>query len=62
LYPKDFSEGKKMLKEERAQTATEYLIIIGGAVAAATAVGLYLKGIPKGQQPIIEQTVEDISK
>gem|GEM_PF-3487148 len=51
-----------MLKEERAQTATEYLIIIGGAVAAATAVGLYLKGIPKGQQPIIEQTVEDISK
>jgi len=51
-----------MLKEEKAQTATEYLIILGGAVAAATAVGLYLKGIPRGQQSTIESAVEKINE
>ena len=35
-----------MLKEEKAQTSLEYLLILGGAVAAATVVGIYLKSIP----------------
>ncbi|MFH1234813.1 MAG: class III signal peptide-containing protein [Candidatus Diapherotrites archaeon] len=36
-----------MLKEEKAQTSVEYLLILGGAVAAATAIGVYLKSVPK---------------
>lgn len=35
-----------MLKEEKAQTSVEYLLILGGAVAAATAIGVYLKSVP----------------
>lgn len=32
-----------LLKEEKAQTAIEYLLLIAGVVIAATAIGLYLK-------------------
>jgi len=30
-------------KEKKAQTSIEYLLLIGGVIAVATAVGLYLK-------------------
>ncbi|MCD6478629.1 MAG: class III signal peptide-containing protein [Candidatus Diapherotrites archaeon] len=36
-----------MWKEEKAQTSLEYLLILGGAVATATVVGLYLKSTTK---------------
>jgi uncharacterized protein (UPF0333 family) len=36
----------KLCKEEKAQGALEYLIIIAGAIFVAAAVGLYLKSIP----------------
>jgi len=46
-----------MLKEEKAQTSVEYLLILGGAVAAATAVGLYIKSVPKTVGEGIEETL-----
>jgi len=50
----------KFLKEEKAQTSVEYLLILGGAVAAAAAVGLYIKSIPKGVGPAIEDEVDAV--
>ncbi len=49
-----------MLKEEKAQTSTEYLLILGGAVAAATAIGLYLKSIPKTAGGQIQQAYDEV--
>ena len=46
-----------MLKEEKAQTSVEYLLILGGAVAAATAVGLYIKSVPRTVGGPIEETL-----
>lgn len=50
----------EMLKEEKAQTSVEYLLILGGAVAAATAIGLYLKSIPRTTGGEIEESLEDV--
>lgn len=49
-----------MLKEEKAQTSVEYLLILGGAVAAATVVGLYLKSIPKTTGEEIKESIREI--
>ena len=51
-----------MLKEEKAQTSLEYLLILGGAVAAATAVGLYLKSIPKAAETSIDEGLDKASQ
>ncbi|MEM0360296.1 MAG: class III signal peptide-containing protein [Candidatus Diapherotrites archaeon] len=45
-----------MLKEEKAQTSIEYLLILGGAVAAATAIGIYLKSVPRTASTTVEQS------
>jgi len=47
-----------MLKEEKAQTSIEYLLILGGAVATATVVGLYLKSTTKTVGAEIKKTAE----
>ncbi|MCX6802627.1 MAG: class III signal peptide-containing protein [Candidatus Diapherotrites archaeon] len=47
-----------MLKEEKAQTSLEYLLILGGAVAAATAIGVYLKSVPKATGAQIKKVYE----
>ena len=47
-----------MWKEEKAQTSLEYLLVLGGAVATATVVGLYLKSVPKRAGPQIEKAAE----
>ena len=47
-----------MWKDEKAQTSLEYLLVLGGAVATATAVGLYLKSIPKTTGPQIEKAAQ----
>ncbi len=52
----------KVLKDEKAQTSVEYLLILGGAVAAATAVGLYIKSIPKTASSSIEQGIKEATK
>ena len=44
-----------MWKDEKAQTSLEYLLVLGGAVATATVVGLYLKSIPKTTGTQIEE-------
>lgn len=49
-----------MLREEKAQTSVEYLLILGGAVAAATVIGLYLKSIPRTAGGEIRETLEEI--
>ncbi len=51
-----------MLKEEKAQTSVEYLLILGGAVAAATAVGLYVKSIPKTASHSIEEQYKEVNQ
>ena len=38
-------------KEEKAQGALEYLILLAGAIFVAAAVGLYLKSIPSEIEP-----------
>lgn len=50
----------RLWKEERAQGATEYLLIAAGAIAVATAVGLYIKSIPQDVGGQIEKANEDI--
>lgn len=47
--------GEKLLKDERAQTTIEYLLIIGGAVASATLVGLYLKQAARSVSSEVEK-------
>lgn len=51
-----------MLKEEKAQTSVEYLLILGGAVAAATAVGLYIKSVPKTASGTLEEELESATE
>jgi uncharacterized protein (UPF0333 family) len=51
---------KKLLKEEKAQTAIEYLLIIGGAIGVATIVGLYLKSIPRSREEDVNEYVTKI--
>lgn len=48
----------ELLKEEKAQTSIEYLLILGGAVAAAAMVGMYLK---TSTRTIGEQVSEEAS-
>ena len=43
-----------MFKENRAQTSLEYLLLLGSIIAIATAVGLYLKSIPRNLELAIE--------
>ncbi len=52
----------KIFEDEKAQTSVEYLLILGGAVAAATAVGLYVKSIPRTASHSIEQGVNEATK
>lgn len=40
-----------LTKEEKAQGALEYLILLAGAVFVAAVVGLYLKSIPGEIEP-----------
>ncbi|MCX8189619.1 MAG: class III signal peptide-containing protein [Candidatus Diapherotrites archaeon] len=47
-----------MLKEKRAQTSLEYLLILGGAVMTATIVGIYLKNTTKTVGGEIKRTAE----
>ncbi|MFH1752402.1 MAG: class III signal peptide-containing protein [archaeon] len=51
---------KKLLKETKAQTSMEVLLLLAGAVLIATMVGLYLKGLPT--QANISSNVEGISQ
>jgi uncharacterized protein (UPF0333 family) len=44
----------RFLKEKKAQGSLEMLLLIGGIVVIATAIGLYLKSIPPQVQPSIE--------
>jgi len=44
-----------MLKEEKAQSSIEYLLLVGGVIVIATTIGLYLKSIPPKLQPGIEE-------
>lgn len=37
-----------VFKDDKAQVSLELLILIGAAVVMATAVGFYVKSIPKG--------------
>ncbi|MEM4662929.1 MAG: class III signal peptide-containing protein [Candidatus Diapherotrites archaeon] len=47
-----------MLKDQKAQTSLEYLLILGGAVMTATIVGIYLKNATKTVGGQIKQTAE----
>ena len=38
----------KLINEEKAQTSMELLMLLGGAIAIATVVGLYLKSMATG--------------
>ena len=42
-------------EEEKAQTGTEYIIMLAGAILVAIVVGLFLKSIPSQAQPKINQ-------
>jgi uncharacterized protein (UPF0333 family) len=44
----------KMLEEKKAQGSVEYLLLIGGVIVIALAVGLYMKSIPPQIQKPIE--------
>lgn len=48
-----------MWKEEKAQTSMEYLLVLGGAVATATVVGLYLKSMPKTTGAQMEKAAQN---
>ncbi len=45
----------KILNEEKAQGSLEYLLLLGGAVAVAAIVGLYLKSLPKQVEGSVNQ-------
>lgn len=48
--------------ENKAQASLELLMLIGGAVIVATAIGLYLKSIStKATQNIVERTSAGLS-
>ena len=47
-------------KDEKAQVSTEYLLLLGGTVLVATAVGLYIKQIPSSTTSAIEKKSGDI--
>jgi len=49
-----------MLKEEKAQGALEYLLMIAGAIVVAIVVGLYLKGIPGQAENAFNQGREHV--
>ena len=51
---------KMLWKDEKAQVSTEYLLLLGGTVLVATAVGLYIKQIPSSTTSAIEKKSGDI--
>ena len=49
----------KMLKEQKAQGSIEVLLLIGGAIAVATIVGITIKNLASSPGGEISQGVKD---
>jgi len=49
----------KMLKENRAQGSMEILLLIGGAIAVATIVGIIIKNIANAPSGEIQQGITE---
>jgi uncharacterized protein (UPF0333 family) len=49
----------KMLKEQKAQSSIELLLLIGGAIVLATIVGVIIKGLASAPGGEISQGVQD---
>ncbi len=52
----------KFLKNQRAQTAIEYLILVAAAIALATLLGLYLKSVPQETGKAVQSRAEEAFK
>jgi len=49
----------KMLKEKRAQGSIEILLLIGGAIAVATIIGLIVKSLANAPSAEISKDIEE---
>lgn len=49
-----------LAKDEKAQGALEYLIILAGAIFMAVAVGLYLKSIPAQTENKFNEATQNV--
>ena len=49
----------KMLKEKRAQGSIEILLLIGGAIAVATIIGLIVNSLASAPSAEIRQDIEE---